>query len=524
MEKHRFEKAASLGEVRPVLTWLKPVIAKDGDAIAIVDAGSRVSYDKLWAEIETYAAYFWHAGVRQSDKVVLQVVNSKEYIYAMFGLIAIGAVPILTNPALRQNEVSGIASRTAAVGYIHSGKYGGFDYEEIAQMMKQFGHMSFTVSADQLAKQATGYTDYEAYDAEADETAVLMLTGGTTGFPRMAPISHKQIFQHVEGYKEQFGLTSEDVYMAILPGTHKFAFYSPGFMNMLYVGGRIVICKNGSCDEVFPLIEEEKVTITGVVPALAKIWVEYLSYFDDADLSSIRRIIIGGATVEKELVRALIQRFDCEIQPGYGCTEGMLVYNMFDKNSENIDGSYQYFLTGDEELKVIDEAGQEVADGEPGELAVKSSYTIQSYYNEEDNTPERFTADGYYRMGDIVYKAAAEERKCKLFVMGRVADQINRGGEKIIPGEIEDCMLKIQGVKEAVAVGAEDEMLGERICVFLISDRTDIRLDEVRKLFEQCGMASYKIPDQIERIESWPLTPINKIDKKKLKQQAAEGF
>lgn len=342
---------------------------------------------------------------------------------------------------------------------------------------------------------------------------------GTTGIPKIVPLSHEMIYWHIKCYIDKFGFDEDSVYLGILPFTHKFAFYSPGLLNSLFVGGTVVMCKTGSYDEIFPLIEREKVTITGIVPSLARMWLEVLSWDNSFNLSSLKRIVIGGALVEKELIKDMVKQFPCDIHIGYGATEGIIMYNVFNRNSSRINNGYKYLISGYEDVKIVDSEEKTVEIGQPGEIVIKGPYTIKEYFNVDDNTGEKFTHDGFYRTGDkAIFNQSGEYE-----IIGRIVDQINRVGEKINPQEIESYLCECVGVKEAVVVGVKDELLGERICAFVIPDKMKEITNgaELKRDLEAKGIARYKLPDQILLTDSFPVTPINKIDKERLRNLAS---
>jgi yersiniabactin salicyl-AMP ligase len=504
------------------MQWIEQSIEKNKENIAIVDEDIRLTYKILGEKIEEYAAFFWKKGIRKKDNVVLQMPNMKEYVFSLFGLIKIGAIPVITNPALRENEVTGIIEKTNAVAYLHPGEYSGYCYTRLADKLeKKYKNIILACTVENIEKESENEKEfkYKVYDADVNEVAILMPSGGTTGSPKIIPLTHRMIFWHVSCYTEKFGLTSEDVYLTILPLTHKIGLYSPGFLNILFAGGKTVMCKSGGCDEFFLLIDQEKITITSIVPTLAHMWIEFLTWEENYDLSSLRKISIGGSIVSEELISGLLEKIDCDIQIMYGTTEGLSMYGIYNKDSPDIYSGYKYLISGYEDIKIIDENGGSIKGSETGELVVKGPYTIKSYYNSCDNLDNKFTDDGYYRTGD---KVSWDEKK-GYQVLGRIVEQINRAGEKIVPHEIENCICKYLSVKEAIVVGVEDDLLGEKICVFIISANKNITLEELRAFLQSEGLAYYKMPDQLLFVEKWPLTPVNKIDKVKLKELAKMG-
>jgi len=517
--QNNYERKIWLKEQHTITAWLDKSIKKHMDNVAIVDGDIRLTYKSLGEKIKQYAATLYLKGIRKRDNVILQMHNSVEYVITVFALLQIGAVPVITNHALRGNELIGIAKKTSAIAYIHSGEFMGYSYNRLAnRIFSQITSITLTYSAEEIKQRGDTGLHIDVYNAAIDETAILMMSGGTTGEPKIVPLSHSMLYWHINCYIEKFGLDSSSVYLAILPLTHKFALYSPGLLNILAVGGKIVMCKTGSCDEAFPLIAKEDVTITCIVPALARMWLDYLDWDYSYKMSSLKRIVMGGSMIDKALIHRFIDQLGCEVQIGYGATEGILMYSIYDETSTKISNGYRYLVSGYEDIKIIDENGEYITDNKAGELIIKSPYTITGYYNSDDSNIG-FTNDGYYRTGDKARISSDGEYQ----ILGRIVDQINRAGEKIEPSEIEKHMNQYPGIREVVLVGVEDDILGERSCAFIISNNRNIKLNDINNYLSDKGLAQYKMPDQLIYIEKWPLTSVNKIDKTRLRNIAKES-
>jgi 2,3-dihydroxybenzoate-AMP ligase len=259
--------------------------------------------------------------------------------------------------------------------------------------------------------------------------------------------------------------------------------------------------------------------VTAAVPAVVHRWLET---YDPArwDLSSLRVLQVGGARPPADLIRRVAPTFGCEVQQVYGMSEGLLNYTRFDDPPEVVAGTQGRPMNPDDEILIADEEGHPVADGEPGELLVRGPSTIPGYYRAPEHNTRSFTADGWYRTGDVVRR----HESGNLVVESRVKDVINRGGEKIHAEEIEDVLDRLPQIARAAVVAAPHQELGERVCacVVLCPDAT-ITLDEIRAMFTAHGIAAYKIPEQLEILAELPLTPVGKISKQRLRDMLAEG-
>ena len=327
------EKRIWISQTHTIGQWINESIKNHSKKTAIVDGRTHITYTDLGIQVNHYSSYFLQKGIRKGNKVVIQLNNTKEYVFSILALIQIGAIPVLTNYALRDKEVTGIIERSEAIAYVYSKEILGYSYKSMAERIKKRNReLLFIISVAEIEMSSFSDKNIILETPEVKDIAILMLSGGTTGTPKIVPLSHEMIYWHIKCYIDKFGFDEDSVYLGILPFTHKFALYSPGLLNSLFVGGTVVMCKTSSYDEIFPLIEREKVTITGIVPSLARMWLEVLSWDNSFNLSSLKRIIIGGALVEKRLIKEMVKQFPCDIHIGYGATEGIIMYNAFNVN------------------------------------------------------------------------------------------------------------------------------------------------------------------------------------------------
>lgn len=266
------EKRIWISQTHTIGQWINESIKNHSKKTAIVDGRTHITYTDLGIQVNHYSSYFLQKGIRKGNKVVIQLNNTKEYVFSILALIQIGAIPVLTNYALRDKEVTGIIERSEAIAYVYSKEILGYSYKSMAERIKKRNReLLFIISVAEIEMSSFSDKNIILETPEVKDIAILMLSGGTTGTPKIVPLSHEMIYWHIKCYIDKFGFDEDSVYLGILPFTHKFALYSPGLLNSLFVGGTVVMCKTSSYDEIFPLIEREKVTITGIVPSLARI-------------------------------------------------------------------------------------------------------------------------------------------------------------------------------------------------------------------------------------------------------------
>jgi 2,3-dihydroxybenzoate-AMP ligase len=235
---------------------------------------------------------------------------------------------------------------------------------------------------------------------------------------------------------------------------------------------------------------------------------------DKYDLSSLTVVQCGGSRLLPEMRKKLVERFRCFHQEIYGTAEGLLNMVRLDDTAEHRLESSGAPVCEDDEIKVLDDDGNEVADGQPGELVVRGPYTIRGYYNAPETNRTAFTADGFYRMGDVVRK-----RGRYVYTEGRKKDLINRGGEKISVEEVEDLILRMPKVKSVALVAMPDPVFGEKACAFVIlQPRQELDLPELSRFLLGCGIAKFKLPERLEVVDEFPVSPAGKVLRRKLRE------
>ncbi len=498
--------------------WLHQCAEKYAGRIAVKDSDAELSYEELDQRVYRLAAAFDEIGIKKEDKVIVQLPNQINFVLTVFALLRQGAVPILALPAHREAELEGISKVAQPKAYIVAEKYLGYNYLALADGIKKKFSCVETLIVD--GEQGG---DYQLNDLKGEpkggqqvdgySTAVLLLSGGTTGVPKLIPRTHTDYLYNARMSAKRCKLNEHSVYLASLPVAHNFPLSCPGLLGTMDAGGTVVLSKTTSPDEILELISDERVTITALVPSMVSMCMEMMEWDDSFDLSSLQILQVGGAMLEESLAKKIISSWPCKLMQVFGTAEGLLCFTSLEDTDEIIACCQGKPISPADEIKIVDEYDNEVPDGEFGELLSRGPYTIYEYYNAGKVNEQSFTEDGYYRTGD----RAMWTKEGNIRMGGRIKEQINRAGEKITPAEVEAALCQHPEIKEAAVVGIPDKTLGTRSCAFLLTEIEKIfSREEVYHFLKKKGMAEYKIPDQVECIENWPLTSVGKIDKKAL--------
>lgn len=488
--------------------------------IALSEAERQMTYDELEIESKRIASGFERLGFVKGDKIVLQIPNTIEFVTTSFALFKLGVIPVMALPAQRKSEIKGIIEKSDAKGYVIKDKYLGFDYKKMAQEILLELDMALSVivigendrflSYDELRERPELQPSLEI---SYTELGLFLLSGGTTGVPKLIPRRHADYLYVAKETAKKCHMDESTVYLAALPIAHNFSLCCPGLLGTLSVGGRVVICYVTSPDEILPLIEEEQVTITGLVPAIANICIEFLETDNDYDLSSLKIVQVGGSVLDSYLAAKIERVFNCKLQQIFGIAEGLICCT----DIEDYD-FIRYHTQGKpiseyDEVLIVDENGKEVLAGEYGELIVRGPYTIYGYYNIGEMDKNYISDDCYFKTGDKARRLEDGNYQ----IVGRLNEMINRGGEKITPSELEEILLQNNQIEDVQVVGIKDKDLGEKICVFILDNTEKLTLGDIRNYLRARGAAAFKQPDQLVYVNAWPLTNVGKIDRNQLR-------
>ncbi|HDR4734125.1 TPA: (2,3-dihydroxybenzoyl)adenylate synthase [Bacillus cereus] len=495
---------------------------KYGDQIAVVSGNTHITYSELDKKVDRLASGLLNLGIKQEDRVVIQLPNIIEFFEVCFALFRIGALPVFALPSHRSSEISYFCEFGEASAYVISDKAFGFDYRKLAREVKEkvstLQHVIVVGEEEEFVNISDLYIDpVPLPEVQPSDVAFLQLSGGTTGLSKLIPRTHDDYIYSLRVSAEICNLSAESVYMAVLPVAHNYPMSSPGTFGTFYAGGKVVLATGGSPDETFALIEKEKVTITALVPPLAMIWLDAASS-RNADLSSLEVIQVGGAKFSAEVAKRIRPTFGCTLQQVFGMAEGLVNYTRLNDPEEIIIHTQGRPMSALDEVRVVDEYDNDVKPGEVGSLLTRGPYTIRGYYKAEEHNARSFTKDGFYRTGDLV----KVNEQGDIIVEGRDKDQINRGGEKVAAEEVENHLLAHDAVHDVAIVSMPDDYLGERTCAFVIARGQAPAVSELKRFLRERGIAAYKIPDRIEFIESFPQTGVGKVSKKELRKVIAE--
>ncbi|MEV4158298.1 AMP-binding protein [Nocardia salmonicida] len=495
------------------------------DRVALVGDDQRITYRELEHRVQRRAAGFHAQGLVAGDRVVVQLPNTPEFVVVCFALLSLDVKPVFALPAHRANEIRHLLTMTDARGYVVPDHSHGFDHGSLAATLAQeFPSLRVFVHGKDVPPWMVPLDQVDAEPAalpspDPADVAFFLLSGGTTALPKLIPRTHHDYAYQTRAAAAVTGLTRNDVYLAALPAAFNFTWGCPGIVGTLRVGGTVVFVEDPLPADCFELIERERVSVTALVPAVLQIWLDAaLDNIDD--LASLRVIQVGGAPLHETTAARVDPELDCRLQQVFGMAEGLLTMTRDTDSLDVVLTTQGRPLSPDDEIRIIDEAGAQVPAGVTGELLTRGPYTLRGYYRAAEYNSTAFTADGFYRTGDLAEVTADGQ----LIVRGRRKDVIIRGGNKISAAEVEGHLVDHPAVAQVAVVPVPDPYLGERICVYIRANAAPPTLIELRKHLQEKGIAEYKLPDRLEVVSELPLTGLGKVDKKALSAAAAASY
>ncbi|MFE9645117.1 (2,3-dihydroxybenzoyl)adenylate synthase [Streptomyces sp. NPDC006365] len=533
--------AAGYWAGRPLGDLLRESSDRTPDATALVDGGLRLTYAELADRADALAIRLLDRGLAPGDRIVVQLANGWEFTVLTWACLRAGIVPVMALPAHRRLELTYLAAHSEAAAIAVPDRLRDFDHQALAhELGKEVpGPWHVLVAGEDIGREEAGPgsldlralcapgTDPAADRARLDaaapgnrDVAVFLLSGGTTGLPKLIARTHDDYAYNARASAEVSGVDADTVYLVSLPAGHNFPLACPGILGTLLAGGRVVMVPSPEPVRVFATVAAERVTHTAVVPAVAGRWLEHAERHGAQQMDSLRVLQVGGSRLADELARRIRPVLGTTLQQVFGMAEGLLNYTRLDDPEDVICTTQGRPVCPDDEVRLVDELDQDVPDGEPGSLLTRGPYTPRGYYRAPEHNKRAFTEDGWYRSGDICRRTP----EGNLVVEGRDKDMINRGGEKVSAEEVENLVYELtDGVSQVAAVAMPDPVLGERVCLYVVPGpgRSAPTLDAIRAAMEGTGVARFKLPERLVCVEELAATKVGKIDKKALRADIA---
>lgn len=519
-------RKAGYWQDRSIASVFDEVCERYSEQTALIANGEHIKYRQVARRVERLALHFLALGLRHGDYFVMQLPNVPEFLYVYLALQKIGVRPIMALPSHRFTEINHFVGLSRATGYAIPERQGSFVFGELASELQQTydhlrlifvlgevnqpGHFSLFDLLETESGLSPELLKEEEKKIDPTSPALLLLSGGTTGVPKLIPRTHNDYIYNSRASAAVSDLQPNDRLLVALPIAHNFPLASFGLQGCLLHGASAVLSTSTRSQDIFTLIEQERITHMELVPTLL------IRLLNDPqrtqyDLSSLRVITVGGQKLPPEIKRHTEELLPgCKLQEIFGMAEGLLCLVRLDDPAEIRYETVGQPVSAGDELRLVDDEGRDVPEGEVGELLVRGPYTLRGYFRAAEYNTRSFTADGYYKTGDLMRRHPSGN----YIVEGRKKDLINRGGEKISAEEVEELILAHPAVFNVSCIPIPDPTLGERMCACVIPQPGETpTLKEICQFLSEKGVAKYKLPERLVLFDDFPLTRIGKVSK-----------
>jgi 2,3-dihydroxybenzoate-AMP ligase len=517
------------------------VFERFADRIALIDGDRSYTYRDVDRITDNLALNLLDLGLAPRDRVVPTLPNVAEFVLLYFALQKIGAIPIAALVTHRYAEISQFVRLSGATTCVYPEAQGDFRFASAIERVQQdCASLRFRLVLgaagpgehslrDLIERRATLPRErLAAVPIDPTDPCIFQLSGGTTGIPKLIPRTHNDYAYNSRIAAPVCGVTGDSVLLLALPIAHNLPLACPGIQGYFLSGGKVVLSPTTRPEEMFALAERHRVTHVKVVPALLVRLINSPE-IGNFDLSSVRVIQSGGQRMQPE-VRLRARRLipSAIVQENFGMSEGMLFFVRLDDPEAVLLETCGRPISPDDEVRLCDDDGREVPPGEVGELTCRGPYTLRGYFGVPEYNARQFTADGFYRTGDLMRLHPSGN----YVVEGRKKDLINRGGEKISAEEVENLILMHPAVQDVACVPMPDPNLGERMCAFVVLRQgRSVTLKELVTFLAEKEIAKFKLPERLEVVPDFPVSTFGKVSKKalgelvarKLEQERAAG-
>ena len=478
-----------MGAPLTAVELLRRAAAEDPDRAAYVDTDRRLTFAQWDRAADGVAAWLAERGVGRGDVVALHLPSSIEYAVCYQAAMRRRAITTGINPRLGPSEVASILDRTSARVVLRD--------QDLDDVRAAFGR-------EPLA----------ALDpCEPDDPVAIVWTSGTTGLPKGAVFDHRNLAAVAVGA----GALGEpfDVRLAPLPFVHV-AYMSRPWEEIDKRITTVITPTPWTAASALFLMEREHVTVGQGVPTQWRLLLDHPD-FAATDLSSLRIVGTGAATVPPELVRELEAKLGCPVVIGYTSTEAAITTGTVPGDSPEVMARTVGRARVNVELEIVDDGGKMCATGEVGRVRCRSGAVMRGYWHDPQRTAEVLDADGWLTTGDLGFL----DDRGYVTLVGRKSEMYIRGGYNVYPAEVERVLGAHPGVADVAIVGVPDPVLGEIGVAFVVPVAG--RAPDLATLRTHCcaTLADYKAPDRLVVVDILPVTTIGKVDKRALQAACA---
>ena len=489
--------------------------AEHGDQLAVVDGDTRLTYAQLLDEARRFGAALAASGVQPGDRVAIWAPNSARWIVSVLGLWEVGATLVPVNTRFKGHEAADILRRAKVKVLLTVTDFLGMNYLDLLAG-EDLPDLAETVDlGDWDAFRARASGEAPAVTVTDDDVSDILFTSGTTGFPKGVVQTHGRTLQVARDWVAMTGLRAGDRYLMVNPYFHMFGLKA-GILASIVAGATMYPEPVFDADRALARVQDEGIT---VLPGAPTLYQALLDHPDRGkyDLSTLRVAVTGAADIPVELIRRVVDELPFPtIVTGYGLTEGGTAAATGPDDDVETIATTVGRARPSFELRIVDADGNDVPQGEPGEVVLRGGSIMREYLDDPEATAATLSSDGWLRTGDL---GVLTESGC-LRIVGRSKDMFIVGGFNAYPAEIENLLLRHPDIQQSAVIGIPDERLGEVGMAFVVRrPGSSVTEDEVVAWARE-EMANYKAPRRVAFLEELPLNATGKVMKDVLREQA----
>lgn len=499
-----------------------------GDEIAVEDGAVRLTFIELDRIRRQAARAMMACGVKKGDRVMIWAPNGWRWFVAALGLVSAGGVLIPTSTRFKGTEVEELIRRSGATMLVSCGEFLGQYYpDQLSETARALLHT--IVVFDQPRRGELSWEDFLARGAEVNEAELaqregeigpddlcdMLFTSGTTGYPKGVMYGHRQCLMAIDAWATRVGIHRGDRILVIPPFFHAFGYRSGAIVSMMR-GCVLLPHQAFDAEEILKRVELEKVSVIPGPPAIFHSMLQH-PRMAEFDRSSLRLGITGGAVVPATLIRRMREDLGfAGVVNGYGLTEcgGYGTMCSAEDSDEQIANTAGKPFPGTE-VRIMDENGRLLPDGERGEVVLRGYFVMQGYFNDPEATVRTIDRDGWLHSGDIGYF----DDNGDLRIEDRLKDMYITGGFNCYPAEIERLMSAHPAIGQIAVIGVPDERMGEVGKAYVVL-RPGKMADEAELIaWARQTIANFKVPRFVEFRDALPTSPQGKVLKTKLREE-----
>ncbi len=512
---------------------LRRIVERFPDRYAVIDvyADKTLTYQQLYRKVLALATSLANAGYRPGDRVGIWSTNRWEWLVVQYACHHLGLILVNINPAYRQHELNYVLAKAGVKGIFAARRYKDSDYRTMLnEARKQRGvnvedvfYFGSTEWFDFVHGDVGDLSEYVA-GVDPDDAVNIQFTSGTTGFPKGATLTHRNLLNNGFSIGELLGYTEEDRVCVPVPFFHTFGMVI-GTINIFSHGACVIIpAPTAKARETLKAVHSARATSLYGVPTMFISALEeqhdHEEYGQPYDLSSLRTGIMAGTSCPSKTMRDVMDKLNMsEVAICYGMTETSPVslQTRRDAPLEKRVSTVGQVMPHLELAIICEETGQPVPRNEQGEIVVRGYSVMKEYWEHAEKTAEAIDSEGWMHTGDL----GVMDDEGYVSVTGRIKDMLIRGGENIYPREIEEFLFTHPDVVDAQVIGVPDDKYGEEIMAWVIlrDGAPDLTAEQVAE-FARGKLSRHKIPRYVTVVDSYPMTASGKVRKVELREMA----